>query len=129
MLKNIRVWLHRNQTFLRIVLYSYFLLLTWLLLRGNSQIDNISIKIISTFYNDKVIHTIVFFILFILGRFAYPHKKPIIFLVLFSLYGILIEILQEFMNLGRTFEYLDMLADFIGCLFGLLIARLIIGFR
>lgn len=45
-------------------------------------------------------------------------KAVIIAIVCTISYGILIEILQEVMHLGRTFDKMDIAADTLGVLFG-----------
>jgi VanZ family protein len=62
-----------------------------------------------------------------LGMYSFPKKNLVIFLIIFTLYGILIEFLQEYMKVGRTFEYSDMLADFIGCLLGMITIRIFLA--
>lgn len=48
-------------------------------------------------------------------------KIKVFIVVLCALYGLLIEILQELMPYGRTFEWLDAVANLAGALAGMLI--------
>jgi VanZ family protein len=123
MLKNIKNWLVKNQITINITLYIYFFILTWLLLKPARE--NESLKLFSSVYNDKVVHTIAFFGLSLLG-ISVQKKNPILLVAIFTLYGILIELLQDYMKMGRTFEYMDILADFVGCLLGGIVARFLV---
>jgi VanZ family protein len=121
MLKNIKNWLIKHYKKIRIILFLYFCILTWLLLRapqGNKQL----LKYIPIF-NDKLIHTISFIGLSFLAKIVYPQKNQLQIISIGTCYGILIEFLQEYMKLGRTFEYFDMVADCIGCIIGSYIAK------
>ncbi len=75
---------------------------------------------------DKLIHLILFFgwvTLWLLSiykteKLTFRKKGQLLFLGIF--YGVLIEFLQSSMNLGRSFEVDDMLADGAGALLGVL---------
>src|SRR5690625_7326350 len=72
---------------------------------------------------DKVIHFTLFFIftfLFILSNFI-RNKKLV--LIISILLGISIEILQYIMDLGRSFELLDIVANTMGALTAYYILR------
>ena len=80
---------------------------------------------------DKWIHVFLFMVLVILWSKAYSDKKNIrnntrkIFfqiMILGFLYGILMEIVQEYFILNRSFERIDILADGTGCFIGYLIS-------
>ena len=80
---------------------------------------------------DKWIHVFLFMVLVILWSKAYSDKKNIrnntrkIFfqiMILGFLYGILMEIVQEYFILNRSFELIDVLADGTGCFIGYLIS-------
>lgn len=115
----------KNQPWIRILFCFYALTLTWLLLRKSGKRDLTLLDIDFGFlYNDKVTHTFAFLLLTLLGVYAFPKVKPLFFVVIFTAYGVLIEFLQEYMALGRSFEYTDMLSDFTGCLLALIIIRI-----
>ena len=121
MLKNIKNWLVEHHKKIRLILIIYFCILTWLLLRapkGNKEF----LKFIPL-YNDKLIHMLTFLGLSLLAKIAYPKKNQCLIIVLGTLYGIIIEFFQEYMKLGRTFEYSDMIADCLGCIIGAFIAK------
>ncbi|WP_128330844.1 VanZ family protein [Apibacter sp. HY039] len=114
--KNIKNWLDKYQPKIKIVFLIYFFVLAWLLLRpsGNGGL-------FSEFsYNDKLVHAVTFFLLTLLACLSFPKIHSLIFLFIFTVYGIIIEFLQEYMNMGRSFEYSDMFADFVGCLLALI---------
>ena len=80
------------------------------------------------FQLDKLAHLIVYALLYILWAYGerakYPERRffPVI-LVACMAYGILLELLQSQMYLGRHFDVLDIIANIIG----LLIAYVAIG--
>jgi len=80
---------------------------------------------------DKWIHVFLFMVLVILWGKAYSGKKntqnntrKIFFQIMIPgfLYGILMEIVQEYFILNRSFELIDILADGAGCFIGYLIS-------
>lgn len=52
---------------------------------------------------------------------------PALIIVSCILFGVLIEYLQEWMHLGRSFEYADIVADATGCIIGGLIGMKLRG--
>ncbi len=81
---------------------------------------------------DKLIHIIIFTLLVFLfcrpiqlkGFFTNILVKFYIVVgMVFIVYGIFIEIIQELFIKGRSFEALDILADTIGCFIGYFIAK------
>ena len=64
---------------------------------------------------DKASHTIAYFLITLLGLSAYPQRHLRIIVAVFT-YGVCIEILQEYLPLGRTGEWFDLLANGIGML-------------
>lgn len=121
MLKNIKNWLIKHYKKTRIILFLYSSLLTWLLLRAPQGNKNL-IKYFPLF-NDKLIHIITFLGLAFLAKMSFPKKNQFQIICIGTCYGILIEFLQEYMKLGRTFEFFDMVADCIGCIIGSYIAK------
>lgn len=77
-------------------------------------------------YFDKYIHVFLFgtlTFLWIKGLTKYGKKNALIISVMCCIaYGVLIELLQELMQLGRAFEWLDIGADIIGVLLASIIA-------
>ncbi|HEU5168765.1 MAG TPA: VanZ family protein [Chitinophagaceae bacterium] len=76
---------------------------------------------------DKWIHVFLFMILVILWSKAYSSKKSIqantrkIFfqiMIVGFIYGILMELVQEYFILNRSFDLIDIIADGIGCFIG-----------
>jgi VanZ family protein len=80
---------------------------------------------------DKWVHVFLFMGLVILWSKAYSGKKNIqnntrkIFfqiMVFGLLYGILMEVVQEYFIINRSFDLMDILADGVGCFIGYLIS-------
>jgi len=80
---------------------------------------------------DKWVHIFLFMVLVILWSKAYSGKKNIqndtrkIFfqiMILGFLYGILMEVVQEYFILNRSFDLVDILANGTGCFIGYLIS-------
>ena len=67
---------------------------------------------------DKILHLSIFALLGFCFMAAFPRAKFIIYIQIMLCYGILTEILQEEMALGRSLEGLDLVADTIGVLIG-----------
>jgi len=74
---------------------------------------------------DKVGHFVLFAIWSYLIAKAISEKQksinPLIFCVVFALVAVLTEVIQN--HIGRSFEWLDILADILGIIIGLLIFR------
>ncbi len=81
-------------------------------------------------YFDKYIHVFLFgtlAFLWITGLRKQGLAQPIMISVVFCIaYGIVIEILQELMQLGRAFEWLDIGADVAGILLACVIAKIFV---
>lgn len=76
---------------------------------------------------DKLIHAGIFAVLCITAylwlshHFASSEKKiALIIVLLMAIYGVVIEFIQAELIEGRSFEKLDILADFTGCIIFLL---------
>jgi VanZ family protein len=67
---------------------------------------------------DKVLHLGIFAMHGFTFMAAIPRIKFSYFFQIILIYAFLTEILQEEMNLGRSMETLDIVADTIGCLIG-----------
>jgi VanZ family protein len=79
---------------------------------------------------DKLIHVFIFLVLVFLWLLyinsLLNDTKPIVLffiLALCLLYGIIIEVIQEFLVLSRGAEVLDVIADLLGAILGLLFFR------
>lgn len=132
MLQNIKIWLDNHTKWVKALAFTYFLILNWLLLKPNGELIKINLfKInlididLSLLFNDKVLHTIAFFILSVFSQLLFPKIKKIALLVLITFYGLLIEILQFGMHLGRSFDLYDLLFDFIGASLAVLFLSLL----
>lgn len=67
---------------------------------------------------DKVLHLGIFAILGFCFIAAFPKIRFSYYFQIILIYAFLTEILQEKMELGRSMEALDIVADTIGCLIG-----------
>ncbi len=79
-------------------------------------------------YEDKIYHVGAYMVFsFLWGTWAL-FKHPIVTLkvVFFSclLYGVLLETVQHLINPSRTFDFLDLAANCLGVLFGIIIVHL-----
>ena len=70
---------------------------------------------------DKVVHTVAFLVLTLVGLRAYPRQILVMVVVLITLGG-LIEILQGYTS-TRSQEWEDFLADILGVGFGTLLSK------
>ncbi|MEZ4910538.1 MAG: VanZ family protein [Saprospiraceae bacterium] len=72
---------------------------------------------------DKLGHFVFYTVLTLSWLMTFKEKKQIRYVIIGSIisFGILIEILQLKMGVGRAFEYFDMLANIIGTLCGIVI--------
>lgn len=96
-------------------------------LTSGSKLPEVNIN-----YIDKIVHVFVYFILVIATIWAILKKNQgisIPFTTLFiiftssCIYGVLIEVLQITITTGRNFEMLDIIANIIGCLFGVFLYK------
>jgi VanZ family protein len=67
---------------------------------------------------DKILHLSIFAMLGFCFMAALPKIKFVYFIQIMLIYSLLTEILQEEMQLGRSLEGLDLVADTIGVLIG-----------
>ena len=67
---------------------------------------------------DKIIHISIFALLGFCFIATFPKIKFFVFLQIMLIYAFITEILQDEMNLGRSLENLDILADTIGVVIG-----------
>jgi glycopeptide antibiotics resistance protein len=86
------------------------------------EVDAHGIKLFSN--ADKIIHLCMHGVMsFLLAWNIQPEKwtskKALVLIFATILYGIVIEVTQELMNLGRSFDYFDIMANSLGVLLGL----------
>lgn len=67
---------------------------------------------------DKVLHVAIFMLLGFTFAVAFPKVTFLRFLIIMFIYAFVTEILQDEMNLGRTAESLDIVADIVGVFLG-----------
>lgn len=105
------------------LLFSTFLLC----IPGTNLPSKFSIEWLNDIWFDKWIHTLLFTILVFLFCWAdFRSKKPIAFYwfaILGVVYGISLEMVQHFFIPQRSFELGDIVADVIGCLLAVVIAK------
>ena len=77
----------------------------------------------SVYFVDKVLHFLCFSYLTLITWLSRILNKDLHVYVIVLAYGILIEIVQRFLPY-RSFEYLDIFADFVGIIGGLVIIKI-----
>ena len=83
----------------------------------------IHIEVVESMW-DKANHFIAFFVLYILLSFAFKNLGTLIKSIILVAFGLQIEIVQSFID-GRFFSLLDVVADSIGILIGIVSLKLI----
>ena len=78
--------------------------------------------------NDKLNHAFAFFVLAGLAHAGWPKAGPVRLFLVLTLFGALIEVAQYVTALGREAELLDLVADMVGTIAGLIVARLLLRF-
>lgn len=98
--------------------YSFrlYLLITLLVIEFLAT-TTIHIEVVESFW-DKANHFSAFFVLYILLHFAYKNFNIATKILLLLAFGLQIEIVQSFID-GRYFSLLDIFADSIGILIGI----------
>lgn len=77
----------------------------------------------SIFELDKILHLSLYFIFIVLWALILETitlRQKLILLAIGIAYGVLIEVLQATMSLGRSYEVDDIIANTIGCVIGVL---------
>lgn len=97
------------------ILPIYWAFLTYMLLRPG--VENVEFPFMFQGI-DKVLHLSIFAMLAFCFMAALPRTKFMIFFQIMLGYGLLTEILQDEMQLGRSLEALDLVADTVGVLIG-----------
>jgi len=72
---------------------------------------------------DKLNHALAFMVLFVLFTLAFRNVRQKVKIILLLFYALQIEMVQYFIP-GREFSLLDIIADIIGILFGLILYKL-----
>ncbi|MCG2794150.1 MAG: VanZ family protein [Weeksellaceae bacterium] len=89
----------------------YWAILTYMLLRPGVE----NKEYFFMFPNlDKLIHFSIFCLLGFLFRLRFPKISLVQFFLILISYALLTEILQDVMNVGRSLEILDAVADTLG---------------
>ena len=71
------------------------------------------------FHNlDKIVHFLIFVVLGFCYRVAFFKQKKWLFVVVMFVYALFTEVAQELMNMGRTMDFYDLIADMMGASFG-----------
>jgi len=108
----------------------WLLIITTLLCIPGTELPKIKWE--NKIWLDKWVHVFLFMVLVILWNKSYSGKKGTqvntrkIFLqimILGFLYGILMEVVQEYFIINRSFDLMDILADGAGCFIGYLISN------
>ena len=71
---------------------------------------------------DKFIHLVLYFVfvqLWVLNLEKINRKNKLVILLIGIIYGIFIELMQSAMNIGRSYEIDDMIANTLGCILGI----------
>ncbi len=98
------------------ILPIYWAFLTYMLLRP-SEVDRE--KHWFEFHNlDKIVHFLIFVVLGFCYRVAFFKQKKRFFVVVMFIYALFTEVAQGLMNMGRTMDFYDLLADMMGAGFG-----------
>ena len=102
----------------KILFFLYLLLITFLSLLPSQDLPDVKLFM----HADKVIHLCMYAGFTFLLLWAWPQKftgiRQLIPLLAIILWGLLMETLQSFTHLGRTFDLTDLLANILGFLPG-----------
>ena len=77
----------------------------------------------SIFQLDKILHLTLYYVFIVLWSLAskvITVRQKYVLLIVGIAYGVLIEVLQATMSLGRSYELDDIIANTIGCVLGVL---------
>ena len=112
---NTRRLLDKISKLFRKILPIYWAFLTYMLLRPG--IEGIDLPFMFSGI-DKILHLFIFAMLGFSFMAAFPRILFLYFFQIMLAYGLLTEILQDEMQLGRSLETLDLVADIFGVLLG-----------
>ena len=93
----------------------YWAFLTFMLLTPGTENKEYSFMFSGI---DKILHFLIFTLLGFLFRGSFPKISFLYYICILSIYAVLTEIMQDAMQMGRSGEILDLVADFSGLLFG-----------
>ena len=128
----------KNNNKIPTILWGFFIL--YLTLRPKSGSTSELPEWIERLHPDKIAHFVFWGIWAVIFQFTYLkkklhasiqfsrkdlHKSQLKFAVCAILIGAAIELLQLYLNWGRSAEWLDLFADTLGVMLGLFIARII----
>lgn len=102
------------------ILPIYWAFLTYMLLKPGSE--NIDYWFLFSGI-DKAVHIAIFIVLGFSYMCAFPKTRFLTFIQIMLIYAFATEILQEEMNLGRSLEFLDLIADTVGVVLGYFLYR------
>ncbi len=117
---NIKNHLDRISNIFKKILPIYWAFLTFMLLKPGSENQEYWFMFEGL---DKIIHFTIFGVLGFCFIAAFPRIKFLYYIYIILIYAFLTEILQDQMNLGRSGEVLDIVADSLGLLFGYAVFR------
>ncbi|MDN3607116.1 VanZ family protein [Kaistella yonginensis] len=118
--KNTKPHLDKVSRIFRKILPIYWAFLTYMLLKPG--VENLEYPFMFEGI-DKILHLSIFALLGFTFLAAFPKIKFPTFIQIMIIYGLLTEILQDEMHLGRSLEGLDLVADIIGVLIGYIIFK------
>lgn len=107
--------------FYKIIFFLYGAFLLYILLRPTSDLPH---NFPSFEGMDKVVHFLIFALLAYLYKKAFPKHSIVKELLLLAGYALLTEIMQEQMQMGRSGDPMDMLADILGIFAGVFVFNL-----
>lgn len=122
-LKNIKRSLDKISKIFSKILPIYWAFLTYMLLKPGQENQEYWFMFSGI---DKVLHICIFALLSFLFTSAFPKIKFYYTFQIILIYAFLTEILQEEMNMGRSMESMDIIADTVGCLIGYYIYKVLI---
>ncbi len=112
--------------FTQFILPIYWAILTYLFLKPG-HIDTPGWW--TPLYPDKIVHLICFLFFGLLVKLKWPKLSFFSIFSIIFLYGGGIELLQKFMNMGRSAEWADLLADVIGGMLGIYIGQILYNLK
>jgi VanZ family protein len=106
---------------IKYVAVAFQLLVTVLMLIPTSGVSYMDIP-----QSDKFLHMVIYLILFVVWAFAWkvnPERKWLLWtlVVLLTIYGIVIELIQDKYIDSRTADFWDVMANSVGILFGMVV--------
>lgn len=118
--KNTKLQLDKTSKIFSKILPIYWAFLTYMLLKPGTENKEYWFMFSGI---DKIIHISIFILLGFVFKAAFPKISFSFFIQIMLSYAFLTEILQEEMQLGRSMETLDLLADTLGVIIGYLLYK------